>query len=84
MNTEKNENGSDGSNGNVSRVRVAAAAINELDLVSAGGGEQEALDVAQRRSDDLVRLLIKIRRGEGGYDLAKKFLRDNKGLPPET
>jgi hypothetical protein len=41
------------------------------------------LDV-QRRRDDLARLLIKIRRGEAGYDLVKKFLHDNKGLPPET
>jgi len=41
------------------------------------------LDV-QRRRDDLARLLIKIRRGEAGYDLVKKFLYQNKGLPPET
>ncbi len=41
------------------------------------------LDV-QRRRDDLVRLLIKIRRGEAGYDLVKKFLHESKGLPPET
>jgi hypothetical protein len=40
------------------------------------------LDV-QRRRDDLARLLIKIRRGEAGYDLVKKFLYQNKGLPPE-
>ena len=40
--------------------------------------------VVQRRRDDLARLLIKIRRGEAGYDLAKKFLDENKGLPPET
>ena len=40
------------------------------------------LDV-QRRRDDLARLLIKIRRGEAGYDLVKKFLHENKGLPPE-
>jgi hypothetical protein len=41
------------------------------------------LDV-QRRRDDLARLLVKIRRGEAGYDLVKKFLYQNKGLPPET
>jgi hypothetical protein len=40
--------------------------------------------VVQRRRDDLARLLIKIRRGEAGYDLVKKFLLENKGLPPET
>jgi hypothetical protein len=41
------------------------------------------LDV-QRRRDDLAHLLIKIRRGEAGYDLVKKFLLENEGLPPET
>jgi len=40
--------------------------------------------VVQRRRDDLARLLIKIRRGEAGYDLVKKFLYENKELPPET
>jgi Ni,Fe-hydrogenase III large subunit len=40
--------------------------------------------VVQRRRDDLARLLIKIRRGEAGYDLVKKFLHENKELPPET
>jgi hypothetical protein len=40
--------------------------------------------VVQRRRDDLARLLIKIRRGQAGYDLVKKFLHENKGLPPET
>jgi len=40
--------------------------------------------VVQRRRDDLARLLTKIRRGEAGYDLVKKFLHENKGLPPET
>jgi hypothetical protein len=40
--------------------------------------------VVQRRRDELARLLIKIRRGEAGYDLVKKFLHENKGLPPET
>jgi len=39
--------------------------------------------VVQRRRDELARLLIKIRRGEAGYDLVKKFLLENKGLPPE-
>ena len=39
--------------------------------------------VVQRRRDDLARLLIKIRRGEAGYDLVKKFLHENQGLPPE-
>jgi hypothetical protein len=40
--------------------------------------------VVQRRRDDLARLLTKIRRGEAGYDLAKKFPHENKRLPPET
>jgi hypothetical protein len=40
--------------------------------------------VGQRRRDDLARLLIKIRRGEAGYDLVRKFLDENKELPPET
>jgi hypothetical protein len=40
--------------------------------------------VVQHRRDDLARLLIKIRRGETGCDLATKFLHGNKGLPPET
>jgi hypothetical protein len=40
--------------------------------------------IVQRRRDDLARLLIKIRRGEAGYDLVRKFLHENKGLPPET
>jgi hypothetical protein len=40
--------------------------------------------VVWRRRDDLARLLIKIRRGEAGYALAKKFLDGNLGLPPET
>jgi hypothetical protein len=39
--------------------------------------------VVQRRRDELARLLIKIRRGEAGYDLVKTFLLENKGLPPE-
>jgi hypothetical protein len=40
--------------------------------------------VVQRRRDELARLLIKTRRGEAGYDLVKKFLHENKGLPPEN
>jgi hypothetical protein len=40
--------------------------------------------VVHRRRNDLARLLIKIRRGEAGYDLVKMFLHENKGLPPET
>ena len=40
--------------------------------------------VVQRRRDDLAQLLIKIRRGEAGYDLVKKLLFENEGLPPET
>jgi hypothetical protein len=39
--------------------------------------------VVQRRRDDLARLLTKIRRGEAGYELAKKFLAGNIGSPPE-
>ena len=47
--------------------------------------QTEEHDLAvQRRRDDLARLLIKIRRGEAGYALAKKFLDENQGLPPET
>ena len=45
---------------------------------------EEHDQVFQRRRDDLARLLIKIRRGEAGYALAKKFLDENQGLPPET
>jgi hypothetical protein len=45
--------------------------------------EEDDLAV-QRRRDELARLLIKIRRGEAGYALAKKFLDENHGLPPET
>jgi len=104
MNSEKDENSSDSSNGRALKIRVAAAtALKELDqLRSAGPVAQEALDVevariahkklqperddlvVQRRRDELARLLIKIRRGEAGYDLVKKFLDENKGLPPET
>jgi hypothetical protein len=40
--------------------------------------------VVQRRRDELARLLIKIRRGEAGYDLVRKFLDESNGLPPET
>ena len=97
MNSEKGENGPDCSNGRVLRIRVAAStALKELDQMrSAGPVGQEALGVevariahndlvVQRRRDDLALLLTKIRRGEAGYDLAKKFLHENKGLPPET
>ena len=45
--------------------------------------EERDLDV-QRKRDDLARLLIKIRRGEAGYALVKKFFDENQGLPPET
>lgn len=38
----------------------------------------------QRRRDDLARLLIKIRRGEAGYALVKKFFDENQGLQRET
>ncbi len=86
MNSEKGENCSDRSNGRALKIRVAAATVlKELNqLGSAGPVGQEALDVIQRRRDGLARLLIKIRRGEAGYDLVKKFLHENKGLPPET
>src|SRR5438105_11861879 len=47
--------------------------------------QTEEHDLAvQRRRDDLARLLIKIRRGEAGYALVKKFLDENRGLHPET
>src|SRR5438105_9749485 len=47
--------------------------------------QTEEHDLAiQRRRDDLARLLIKIRRGEAGYALVKKFLDENQELPPET
>jgi hypothetical protein len=47
--------------------------------------QTEKHDLAvQRRRDDLTRLLIKIRRGEAGYALVKKFLDENQGSPPET
>jgi hypothetical protein len=83
MSSEKN--GSDSSNRRGLKVRVTAATVSmELDqLGSAGSVEQEALDAVQRRRDGLARLLIKIRRGEAGYDLAQKFLDENEGLPPE-
>ena len=45
---------------------------------------EEHDQAVQRRRDDLAHLLIKIRRGEAGYALAKKFLDENQGLPPET
>ena len=86
MNSEKSEKGSDSSNGRALKIRVAAATVSkESDqLGSAEPVGQEALDVVQRRRDGLARLLVKIRRGEAGYDLIKKFLHENKGLPPET
>ena len=86
MNSEKGENGSDSSNSRALKIRVAAATVSkESDqLGSAEPVGQEALDVVQRRRDGLARLLVKIRRGEAGYDLVKKFLHENKGLPPET
>jgi hypothetical protein len=97
MNSEnKNEIGANDSNGRVLKIRVASAALKELDQIrSAGPVGQEALDVevariahndlvVQRRRDDLARLLTKIRRGEAGYDLVKRFLLENKGLSPET
>jgi len=47
--------------------------------------QTEEHDLAvQRRRDDLARLLIKIRRGEAGYALVKKFLDENQGSHPET
>jgi hypothetical protein len=47
--------------------------------------QTEEHDLAvQRRRDDLAQLLIKIRRGEAGYALVKKFFDENQGLPPET
>jgi hypothetical protein len=104
MNSEKGENGPDGSSGRALTIRLAAAtALKELDqLRSVGSVGQEAVDVevarivhkklrparydlvVQHRRDDLARLLIKIRRGEAGCDLATKFLHENKGLPPGT
>ncbi|MEY2606467.1 MAG: hypothetical protein QOH31_4289 [Verrucomicrobiota bacterium] len=85
MNSGKGENGSESSNSRPLKSRVAAASIKELDqLASAGPVEQGAPDVVQRRRDRLARLLIRIRRGEAGYDVAKKFLHENEGLPPTT
>ena len=83
MNSEKD--GSDSSNGRALKIRVAAATVlKESDqLRSDGPVGQEALDVVQRRRDGLARVLIKIRRGEAGYDLVKKFLHESQGLPPE-
>jgi hypothetical protein len=34
--------------------------------------------VVRQAPDDLARLLIKIRRGEGGYDLVIKFLDESR------
>ena len=90
MNSEKSENGPDNSNNHALKPPVTSATESkELDQMrSVGHVEQKALDVElgpdQRRRDDLARLLIKIRRGEAGYDLIKRFLDANKGLPPET
>jgi hypothetical protein len=90
MNSKKSENDPDSSNSRVVKIRVAAAtALKGLDELRSGEPVgQEALQeydlVVQRRRDDLALLLIKIRRGEAGYDLVKKFLDENKGLPPET
>ena len=85
MNSGKGENGSDNSNGRALTIRVAGVTVlKESDqLGSAGPVGQKALDVVQRRRDSLARLLIQIRRGEAGYDLVKKFLHENQGLPPE-
>jgi hypothetical protein len=86
MNSGKGENGSESSNSRALKTRVPAASIaKELDqLPSAGPVEQKAPDVVQRRRDRLARLLIRIRRGEAGYDVAKQFLHENEGLPPGT
>jgi hypothetical protein len=104
MNSEKSENGLDGSDGRALKPGVSAAtALKETEQPrSVAVVQQEALDgeieridhkklqpqgedlVVWRRRDDLARLLIKIRRGEAGYALAKKFLDGNPGLPPET
>ena len=47
--------------------------------------QREEHDLAvQRRRDDLARLLIKIRKGEAGYALVKKFLDENQGSHPEA
>src|SRR5437016_6530757 len=47
--------------------------------------QTEEHDLAvQRRRDDLARLLIKIRRGEAGYALFKKFLDENRELHSES
>jgi hypothetical protein len=35
--------------------------------------------VVEHTPDDLARLLIKIRRGEAGYDLVIKFLHESRG-----
>jgi hypothetical protein len=99
MNGEKSENASDG-NGRTLKIRVAAAgtlkesgqllltqeARNlEVARIAYKPLQTEEHDLAvQRRRDDLARLLIKIRRGEAGYALVKKFLDENQGLPPET
>jgi hypothetical protein len=85
MNSGNSKNGSDGSAGRALKIRVTAVTVlKELgQLRSAGSVGQEALDVVQRRRDGLAQLLIKIRRGEAGYAAVKKFLRENKELPPE-
>src|SRR6266567_1647104 len=100
MNSKKSENGSDSSNGRTLKIRVAAAGTGQLRSAGPVSQEARDLEVAriaykplqteehdlavQRRRHDLARLLIKIRRGEAGYTLAKKFLDENQGLPPET
>jgi hypothetical protein len=86
MNSENAETSLDSGKGRALRIRaMAATVLEELgQLRSAGPVGQEALDAVQRRRDRLARLLIKIRRGEAGYEQVKKFLHENKGMPPET
>src|ERR1700726_1811175 len=79
---------------------LALKELDQLHSVGSGGQEALDVEVAriahkkvppqgydldvQRRRDVLPRLLIKIRRGEAGYDLVKKFRPENKGRIPET
>jgi len=83
MNSEKHHDGLDSSSGRAVEMRVAAAA--EVEQIAGEKLRSPGYDLAvQRRRDGLARLLVKIRRGEAGSDLVKKFLRENNGLPPET
>ena len=80
MNSEKkNEIGTDNSNGRAFKIREAAPQIAQQKL----GSDGYHLVVRHRR-DELARLLIKIRRGEAGFETVRKFFHQENGSVPET